>query len=78
MPVSFVFASHTPLKTYHSPGAVVAEQVDTCWTQVREWVADFKPDLVIALGPDHYNGFFYRLMPSFCIGTTATAVARFG
>jgi 2,3-dihydroxyphenylpropionate 1,2-dioxygenase len=78
MPVSFVFASHTPLKTYHSPGAVVAEQVDTCWTQVREWVADFKPDLVIALGPDHYNGFFYRLMPSFCIGTTATSVGDWG
>jgi 2,3-dihydroxyphenylpropionate 1,2-dioxygenase len=29
---------------------------------------------VIACGPDHFNGFFYRLMPSFCIGTAADSV----
>ncbi len=28
--------------------------------------------------PDHYNGFFYRLMPPFCIGTAATGVGDYG
>jgi hypothetical protein len=32
---------------------------------------DFKPDLVVVFGPDHFNGFFYELMPAFCIGTAA-------
>jgi hypothetical protein len=31
----------------------------------------FAPDLVVVFGPDHFNGFFYELMPSFCIGTAA-------
>ena len=31
----------------------------------------FTPDLVVVFGPDHFNGFFYELMPAFCIGTAA-------
>src|SRR5215813_1550607 len=31
----------------------------------------FNPDLVVVFGPDHFNGFFYELMPAFCIGTAA-------
>jgi 2,3-dihydroxyphenylpropionate 1,2-dioxygenase len=31
----------------------------------------FNPDLVVVFGPDHFNGFFYELMPAFCIGTSA-------
>lgn len=74
MPIATVFASHTPLKDYQSPGAAIEREVDTCIAEVKAWVADFKPDLVITLGPDHFNGFFYRVMPSFCIGTAATSV----
>jgi 2,3-dihydroxyphenylpropionate 1,2-dioxygenase len=33
----------------------------------------FDPDLVVVFGPDHFNGFFYELMPVFCIGTAAEA-----
>jgi 2,3-dihydroxyphenylpropionate 1,2-dioxygenase len=28
--------------------------------------------------PDHYNGFFYDVMPQFCIGVNATAIGDFG
>jgi len=31
----------------------------------------FAPDLVVVFGPDHFNGFFYDLMPAFCIGAAA-------
>ena len=27
----------------------------------------------MVFGPDHFNGFFYELMPAFCIGTAAEA-----
>lgn len=74
MPVAALFASHTPLKDHHHPGDEVARQVDEHLAALRAWVADFRPDLVVACGPDHYNGFFYRLMPSFCIGTAAASV----
>ena len=31
----------------------------------------FNPDLLVVFGPDHFNGFFYELMPMFCIGSAA-------
>ncbi|MBK6657447.1 MAG: 3-carboxyethylcatechol 2,3-dioxygenase [Proteobacteria bacterium] len=74
MTVAALFASHTPLMDYHAPAPEVANEVATCLAEARAWVAAYQPELVIACGPDHYNGFFYRLMPSFCIGTAAESV----
>lgn len=74
MKVAALFASHTPLLDYCPPPPAVTRDVDECLAAVRRFVADFAPELVIAVGPDHFNGFFYRLMPSFCIGTAATSV----
>jgi 2,3-dihydroxyphenylpropionate 1,2-dioxygenase len=42
-------------------------ELDSCAKALRA----FDPDLVVVFGPDHFNGFFYELMPSFCIGTAA-------
>jgi len=74
MSVAALFASHTPLMDYCAPPVAVAREVDACLEAVRTWVADYAPELVIALGPDHFNGFFYQLMPSFCIGSAAESV----
>jgi 2,3-dihydroxyphenylpropionate 1,2-dioxygenase len=41
-------------------------------------VRAYEPELVVIFSPDHYNGFFYRLMPPFCIGTAAQGVGDFG
>jgi len=38
----------------------------------------FDPELIIAFGSDHFNGFFLKLMPSFCVGFEATAVGDIG
>lgn len=74
MAVAALFASHTPLKDYHSPGAAIAREVDACVADLQAWVTAFEPDLVIEFGPDHFNGFFYQLMPSFCVGTEAASI----
>ncbi|MGD9925681.1 MAG: 3-carboxyethylcatechol 2,3-dioxygenase, partial [Pseudorhodoplanes sp.] len=42
-------------------------ELDSC----AEAVKQFDPDLIVVFGPDHFNGFFYELMPTFCIGTAA-------
>jgi 2,3-dihydroxyphenylpropionate 1,2-dioxygenase len=67
-----ICASHTPLKSHHSPGDTVQTSVDACFARLRRTVADFAPELVIVFGPDHFNGFFHRLMPPFCVGDWAT------
>jgi 2,3-dihydroxyphenylpropionate 1,2-dioxygenase len=42
-------------------------ELDACAEALRA----FDPDLVVVFGPDHFNGFFYEMMPVFCIGTAA-------
>jgi 2,3-dihydroxyphenylpropionate 1,2-dioxygenase len=74
MPLVGLCASHTPLKDRFDPGAEVRTAVDASLAEVRDWVADFAPELVVIFGPDHFNGFFYRLMPSFCIGAAADSL----
>jgi 2,3-dihydroxyphenylpropionate 1,2-dioxygenase len=44
----------------------------------RAFVAAFEPELVVTFSPDHYNGFFYKVMPPFCVGTAATGVGDYG
>jgi 2,3-dihydroxyphenylpropionate 1,2-dioxygenase len=34
--------------------------------------------LVVSFAPDHHNGFFYDLMPPFCIGYEASGVGHYG
>ena len=74
MPLAGLCASHTPLKDRFDPGAGVRQEVEDCLAEVRQWVADFAPELVVMFGPDHFNGFFYRLMPPFCIGAVADSL----
>jgi len=72
--VAALCASHTPLKDYRSPGAAIEQEVAAVFAHLRDWVRDSAPDLIVVIGPDHFNGFFYRLMPSFCIGALARGV----
>ena len=39
--------------------------------QCAKTLADYRPDLLVVFGPDHFNGLFYDLMPSFCVGLEA-------
>ncbi len=74
MSVLAVCASHTPLKDYYAPPAPVQTEIDGCFERVRQQVADFAPEVILIFGPDHYNGFFYRLMPAFCIGAVTESI----
>ncbi|MEH6638092.1 MAG: 3-carboxyethylcatechol 2,3-dioxygenase [Porticoccaceae bacterium] len=78
MAVAALLSSHSPLIGLNSPGGEIEIEVKGHFEQLKKWVADFKPDLIIELAPDHFNGFFYKLMPSFCIGVEASSVADYG
>ncbi|MEE2523636.1 3-carboxyethylcatechol 2,3-dioxygenase [Pseudarthrobacter sp. J75] len=68
---ALVCMSHSPLLEHTNPPEDVKAAVESSFDQVRAFVKDFGPDLVVNFGPDHYNGFFYDLMPPFCIGYEA-------
>lgn len=70
--------SHSPLLNLPGPSRELLDDVDSALNAARDFVRDFDPELVVTFAPDHYNGFFYRLMPPFCIGTQATGVGDYG
>ena len=71
MTQALVCMSHSPLLEHTDPPADVKSAVESAFDRVRAFAKDFAPDLVVNFGPDHYNGFFYDLMPPFCIGYEA-------
>src|SRR4051812_25188626 len=70
--------SHSPLLNLPGPSTELLDDVHAALAQARDFVREFDPELVVIFTPDHYNGFFYRLMPPFCIGTAANGVGDFG
>lgn len=74
MTVKLICASHSPLMEFASPAEQRQEQiVRATFEKLAAEVKAYDPTLIIAFGPDHFNGFFYDLMPSFCVGVRATA-----
>jgi 2,3-dihydroxyphenylpropionate 1,2-dioxygenase len=70
--------SHSPLLNLPGPSQDLLDDIESALTQARQFVEDFDPEIVVIFAPDHYNGFFYKLMPPFCIGTEAQGVGDYG
>jgi 2,3-dihydroxyphenylpropionate 1,2-dioxygenase len=70
--------SHSPLLELSQPTPELAADVESAFRAARTFITDYDPELVVMFGPDHYNGFFYELMPQFCVGLAATSVGDFG
>jgi 2,3-dihydroxyphenylpropionate 1,2-dioxygenase len=70
--------SHSPLLNLPGPSQDLLDDINTALADAREFVHAYDPELVVIFSPDHYNGFFYRVMPPFCIGTNAVGVGDFG
>jgi 2,3-dihydroxyphenylpropionate 1,2-dioxygenase len=78
MTVALVTTSHSPLLDHADLDSEVAAELEGAFDQARTFVRDFDPDVVVNFGPDHYNGFFYRLMPPFCVGYAAESIGDYG
>ncbi|MFK0154750.1 3-carboxyethylcatechol 2,3-dioxygenase [Streptomyces sp. NPDC090493] len=78
MTAAAVGLSHSPLIGTNDPAPEVLARVDRAVGAARDFVRAFDPELVVLYAPDHYNGFFYKEMPPFCLATEAHAVGDFG
>lgn len=74
MSLSLVAMSHSPLLHEGEPPAAVVAEVQEAFGRARAFATALAPDLVITFGPDHYNGFFYDMMPMASIGTSAFGI----
>jgi 2,3-dihydroxyphenylpropionate 1,2-dioxygenase len=68
--VGFVGMSHSPFATLLPPAGPDAPGARFLGdsARVREAVARLAPDAVVVVGPDHFHGNFYDVMPPFILG----------
>ncbi|MFD6822007.1 3-carboxyethylcatechol 2,3-dioxygenase [Streptomyces sp. NPDC060085] len=78
MTAAAVGLSHSPLVGNINPAPRVLASVERAIDTARAFVGAFDPDLVVLYAPDHYNGFFYKQMPPFCLASEAHAIGDFG
>ncbi|RSN72072.1 3-carboxyethylcatechol 2,3-dioxygenase [Actinomadura sp. WAC 06369] len=78
MTLALLATSHSPLLEHADLDPAVAAELDAAFGEARAFVHDFDPDIVVNFGPDHYNGFFYSLMPPFCVGYAAESIGDYG
>lgn len=70
--------SHSPLLEKNRADHEVEARFNAALRAATKTIAAWEPDLVIVFYPDHFNGFFYDLMPPFCIGVVANSVGDYG
>ena len=78
MTLALLAMSHSPLLEHAELDAEVSGELEAAFAEARRFVHDFDPDVIVNFAPDHYNGFFYRLMPPFCIGYAAESIGDYG
>lgn len=72
-------ASHTPLLMREELAEFgVTEKVKASFETLARFVLDFEPEQIIQFAPDHYHGFHYDAMPSFCVGAGARSCGDWG
>ena len=78
MSTLLICASHSPLLYCFDKAPDDWENLQQAFRDREQAIREFDPELVIAFGGDHFNGFFLKLMPSFCVGLEAQAVGDIG
>jgi 2,3-dihydroxyphenylpropionate 1,2-dioxygenase len=69
--VRLICASHSPMMEFIHPDPAVEQAARGAFADLAREVADYDPQLIVLFAPDHFNGFFYDLMPPFCLGIRA-------
>jgi len=78
MIVGAVCMSHSPLLDRNRAAPDAETRFNAALKKAQKFAADLEPDLTIVFHPDHVNGFFYKLLPAFCVGIEANSVGDFG
>jgi len=65
-----IASSHSPLMEHSAASDTGQEQrYRTALSKGKEIIASKNVDAIVIVAPDHYRTFFYRNMPSVCVGT---------
>src|SRR5687767_15119385 len=71
--MDLVCLSHSPLMRHVEPRDGRGRNFFETVGNVRRWLGEHRPEVIVAFAPDHFNGFLWNVMPPFCIGFAAEA-----
>lgn len=75
MTFAMVCASHSPLLLDNEfASQSVCDQVVNSFEKMRDFIDDFAPEVIVQFSPDHFHGFHYDNMPSFCLGAACSSM----
>lgn len=78
MTLTVAALSHAPSYGNVDPGGTTFEEIESAVGEVRAFVEQVDPEVVVILGPDHFNGVLYSMMPPFAVGAQAEGVGDYG
>lgn len=78
MKSALICASHSPLLYCFAREPKDWQELQRTFQERAAAIETFNPQLVVAFGSDHFNGFFLKNMPRFCVGLRATATDDIG
>lgn len=78
MSLAVAALSHAPSFGNVDPGGTIFQEINDAIGEVQEFVKNFDPEVVVVLGPDHFNGVLYSMMPPFAVGAQAEAIGDYG
>lgn len=78
MSLAVVAMSHAPSFGNVDPGGSIKSEIDSAIVEVQDFVKKFDPEVVVVLGPDHFNGQLYSLITPWVIGAKAEGVGDYG
>lgn len=78
MPAALVAMSHSPLLLHNQPAQEVMDELNQQFDRIASFIREYAPDEIVVFWPDHFNGFFYELMPPFCVGFEAFGTGDYG
>ena len=78
MIVGTVCLSHCPLMDRTRAPAEAETRFNAAVQEASAFAAEARPDLTVLFFPDHLNGFFYDLLPCFCIGVQGESIGDYG
>ena len=78
MTLAVAALSHAPSFENVDPGGSTRAEIQAAFDEVKAFVADYAPDVVVIFGPDHFHGHLYKLISPWVVGAKASSIGDYG
>lgn len=78
MSLAVAALSHAPSFGNVDPGGTTFAEINEAIDEVKSFVAEFDPEVIVVFGPDHFNGQLYSNISPWVVGAQADGIGDYG